>query len=82
MVQKLRYVEHFSFVFYLFSCHGKKYEAKLPRVSVIIIFHNEGWSTLLRTFHSVLDRSPPELLEEVLIVDDFSDKGISVNLET
>lgn len=34
----------------------------------------KGWSTLLRTVHTVLDRSPPQFLEEVLLVDDFSDK--------
>ena len=44
-------------------------------MSVVIVFHNEGWSTLLRTVQSVIDRSPPQFLEEVLLVDDFSDKG-------
>ena len=46
----------------------------------MIVFHNEGWSTLLRTVQSVIDRSPPQFLEEVLLVDDFSEKGMFMDL--
>lgn len=41
---------------------------------MIIVFHNEGWSVLLRTVHSVLNRTPKQFLKEILLVDDYSDK--------
>ncbi|CAL1533315.1 unnamed protein product [Lymnaea stagnalis] len=44
----------------------------LDEVSVIIIYHNEPWTTLLRTVHSILSRTPERLLREVLLVDDCS----------
>lgn len=37
----------------------------MPTTTVIIIFHNEALSTLLRTVTSVLNTSPAHLLEEV-----------------
>ncbi|KAK6637460.1 hypothetical protein RUM44_007877 [Polyplax serrata] len=56
------------------GCKDKKYLKNLNTVSVVVPFHNEHWSTLLRTAHSVINRSPPNLLKEIILVDDFSSK--------
>ncbi|OQR79886.1 putative polypeptide N-acetylgalactosaminyltransferase 9-like [Tropilaelaps mercedesae] len=55
------------------ECKPLAYLDDLPVTSVIVCFHNEAWTVLLRTVHSILDRSPPELLKEIILVDDFSD---------
>ena len=55
------------------ACLFWNYPDNMPLTSVVIAFHNEGLSTLQRTVVSVVTRSPPDLLAEVLLVDDFSD---------
>lgn len=60
---------------FILRCKYWHYPTKLPTASVVIVFHNEGWSTLIRTVHSVINTSPPELLADIVLVDDYSNKG-------
>ncbi|KAK6617043.1 Polypeptide N-acetylgalactosaminyltransferase 5 [Polyplax serrata] len=55
------------------GCKSKRYHNMLPTTSVVIVFHNEAWSTLLRTVWSVINRSPRPLIEEIILVDDSSE---------
>ena len=52
------------------ECKRWDYSPELPAVSVVLVFHNEGWATLVRTIHSVINFTPKELLEEVVLIDD------------
>lgn len=49
-----------------------RFLSELPPASIVIVFYNEAWSVLVRTVHSILDRTPPELIEEIVLVDDCS----------
>lgn len=56
------------------QCKKIKYLKELPSVSIVIPFYNDHLSTLLRTVYSVINRSPPHLLKEVILVNDHSTK--------
>ena len=50
--------------------HSRFNETNLPDVSVILTTQNEisGWTTI--SVHSIIARTPPHLLNEVIIIDD------------
>nr|XP_033798397.1 N-acetylgalactosaminyltransferase 7 isoform X1 [Geotrypetes seraphini] len=56
------------------ECKYWHYDENLLTSSVVIVFHNEGWSTLMRTVHSVIKRTPRKYLAEIVMIDDYSNK--------
>ena len=57
------------------GCLHVTYETGGLDVSIIMPFHDESWSMLLRSLHSIIDRTPPHLLREVILIDDASHYG-------
>ena len=61
-------------MFVFFSCKNIQYPKELPTASIVIVFCNEAPSPILRTIHSVVNRTPPQYLHEVVLLDDASDR--------
>ncbi|CAD5213339.1 unnamed protein product [Bursaphelenchus okinawaensis] len=56
------------------DCRAIEYDTDLPAASVVIVFTDEAWTPLLRTVHSVFNRTPKKFLHQVVLVDDFSQR--------
>lgn len=56
------------------NCKKLRYLKELPTVSVIIPFYNDHFSVLLRTVHSIINRSPEKVLREIILINDRSTK--------
>lgn len=55
-------------------CKDIEYPSQLPSASIVICFFREDHSALLRTVHSILDRTPSHLLHEILLIDDTNEE--------
>lgn len=56
------------------QCQKLKYSEYLPTVSIVFPFHNEHFSVLLRNAWAAYNRSPKELIKEIIMVDDASNR--------
>uniref|UniRef100_UPI0037E72B73 probable polypeptide N-acetylgalactosaminyltransferase 8 isoform X2 n=1 Tax=Semicossyphus pulcher TaxID=241346 RepID=UPI0037E72B73 len=53
-------------------CLKKSYPKDLPSIAVVLIYLNEALSILKRALCSIIDRTPENLLKEIIMVDDNS----------
>ncbi|XP_036156953.1 probable polypeptide N-acetylgalactosaminyltransferase 8 isoform X1 [Myotis myotis] len=63
-------------------CLQKTYSSQLPSLSVVLIFTNEALSIIQRAITSIINRTPSQLLKEIILVDDFSsNEELKANLD-
>ncbi|XP_075938422.1 putative polypeptide N-acetylgalactosaminyltransferase 8 [Anarhichas minor] len=53
-------------------CLKKSYPKDLPSLGVVLIYLNEALSVIERALRSIIDRTPKNLLKEIILVDDNS----------
>ncbi|CAK6960182.1 probable polypeptide N-acetylgalactosaminyltransferase 8 [Scomber scombrus] len=51
---------------------NKSYPKDLPSIGVVLIYLNEALSVIKRALRSIIDRTPKNLLKEIIMVDDNS----------
>lgn len=60
---------------FLNRCLKKSYPKDLPSLGVVLIYLNEALSIIKRALRSIIDRTPKNLLKEIIMVDDNSSNG-------
>ena len=56
-----------------YLCRNQTYSKSLPNASIVICFYNEHYNTLLRSLYSIVNRTPKNLLHEIILINDYSD---------
>ncbi|XP_063613612.1 polypeptide N-acetylgalactosaminyltransferase 11-like [Penaeus indicus] len=62
-------------------CKDLQYPHNLPKASIVVCFYREDHSALLRTVHSILDRTPAHLLHEILLIDDTDEESYHAEVQ-
>ncbi|KAL4006073.1 hypothetical protein ACER0C_005786 [Sarotherodon galilaeus] len=62
-------------------CLKKSYPKDLPSLGVVLIYLDEALSVLQRALRSIVDRTPKNLLKEIIMVDDNSSNGLDADLD-
>ncbi|KIH55213.1 glycosyltransferase, group 2 family protein, partial [Ancylostoma duodenale] len=55
--------------------------SSLPKTSIIVCYFNESPSVLIRMINSIIDRTPLELIQEILLVDDSSEWQVVAGID-
>jgi polypeptide N-acetylgalactosaminyltransferase len=64
------------------ACRNRMYDVRhLPTVSVIIPYLHENYTLIKHTVGSLIANTPPELLDEILFIDDANDRSHSYTQE-
>lgn len=70
--------KHLKLQSYFFSCNNEDYSEVTKTASIIIIYHNEAFSVLVRMLHGIFKRTPEKLLHEIIMYDDYSESHLSI----
>ncbi|XP_045109327.1 polypeptide N-acetylgalactosaminyltransferase 11-like isoform X2 [Portunus trituberculatus] len=62
-------------------CKDIVYPDQLPMASIVICFFREEHAALLRSVHSILDRTPSQFLQEIILVDDTDEESYHEEVE-
>ncbi|XP_042560134.1 probable polypeptide N-acetylgalactosaminyltransferase 8 [Clupea harengus] len=55
-----------------YRCLERKYPKDLPTISAVLIYLDEALSIIKRAVYSIINRTPPHLLRDIVLVDDHS----------